>query len=143
MILNYYFPGSIALNKVHFNPINEYQCLLNLKLFQNALQVNQIVVRFQLGKIAKLRFQQNWIMANLVYNVFVLKCYNFSFDLDAQFDEQMIKNSRKRSFSNAFLNVAAINETNQSDQTQYKQQNQLSNKKNYIEKIHKENATLS
>ena len=66
-IINHYFPGTININRLNLQPKNEYDYSLNLKLFQNALTMHKVVVPFDVGKIAKQKFLENWGLINALY----------------------------------------------------------------------------
>ena len=55
-ILNHYIPNTILTSRIIQQPINEYECCLNLKALQLGLAKNRVNVSFDIHRISKKRF---------------------------------------------------------------------------------------
>lgn len=68
-ILNHYY-GNPIHTKISWHPKNEYDYINNLKQVQTALTQLSIVLPFDVNKIAKCKFLENWSLINSFYKHF-------------------------------------------------------------------------
>jgi hypothetical protein len=66
-IVNHYAPGSIHASRITPSPLNNYENCINLKQLQQALGKLRINVPFDISKVSKQRFNENWNLIVLLY----------------------------------------------------------------------------
>ena len=69
-LLNTFVPDVISANRIIDRPSNEYQSGLNLKMLQLALKKLNINIPFDIHKLARKTFIDNWNFVCLLYKHF-------------------------------------------------------------------------
>lgn len=66
-IINYYFPGSILINRIIWHPKTEYENTLNLRIAQNAMAQLKINLPIDPIKLSKEKLNDNWTFVTALY----------------------------------------------------------------------------
>lgn len=66
-LVNHYLPGAILPSRIINNPVNEYESCLNLKQLQLALAKAKINIPFDMNRVSKQRFHENWNLVVLLF----------------------------------------------------------------------------
>lgn len=66
-ILNHYAPGTILPCRIIHAPTNEYESAINLKHLQTALSKLQINIPFDIHRLTRKKFNENWALASHLY----------------------------------------------------------------------------
>jgi hypothetical protein len=89
-ILHHYFPGIISINRIIWAPKSEYENLLNLRIFHNAVVQLKLPLAFDPVKLSKEKLADNW--------VFLVAFYR---QLAAQ--EEIVRPQEENKFNNPYF----------------------------------------